>query len=172
AGVVSVSGTATPDKLALAASGTLDLRLIAPLLDTYFDEVSGTAELSASIAGTLKEPVPSAALALHDVRLRPVGQETVVRVPGGQFKLANNSLGFNDVRVRVDDTYLGEKAELVIKGGIGLDGLRPKKWGVIVEGQIAGKMLLALAPQQVSQASGVAQIDSALWIKGEGLLPG
>lgn len=171
AGVVSVSGQATPDKLALAAAGTLDLRLIAPMVDTYFDEVSGTAELSASIAGTMAKPEPSAELTLHDVRLRPVGQETVVRVPGGQFKLANNSLGFNDVRVRVDDTYLGEKAELVIRGGIGLDGLTPKKWGVIIEGQVAGKMLLALAPQQVSQASGVAEIDSAIALKGDGLVP-
>jgi hypothetical protein len=171
AGVIEVSGTASPDRLALAAAGTLDLRLIAPLLDVYFDDVSGTAELSASVAGTMKAPIPSAEVTLQDVRVRPVGQETVVRVPGGLIKLSNGSLGFSDVRIRVDDTYLGEKAELVVKGGIGLDGLRPKKWGVIIEGQVAGKMLLAAAPSLISQASGVAQIDGAVSLTGTGLYP-
>jgi hypothetical protein len=171
AGVLEASGTASRDKLALAAVGTLDLRLIAPLVDLYFDDVSGTAEVSAAVAGTYKAPVPSAEISLHDVRVRPVGQETVVRVPTGLIKLTNGSLGFSDVRIRVDDTYLGEKAELVVKGGIGLEGLTPTKWGVIIEGQVAGKMLLAAAPSLISQASGVAQIDGAVSLQGTGLLP-
>ena len=172
AGVLTVSGSASPAHLALAAAGTVDLRLIAPLVDVYFDEVSGTAELSATLGGTPEKPEPAAELLLADVRLRPVGQETVVRVPAGLIKLGNGSLGFSDVRIRVDDTYLGEKAELVVKGGLGMDGLRPAKWGVIIEGQIAGKMLLAVAPQLFSQASGVAHIDGAVLLTGDGELPG
>jgi hypothetical protein len=172
AGVLSLSGTATPDELSLAAAGTLDLRLIAALLDTYFDELSGTAELSASLAGTPQDPKPSAEVSLHDVRLRPVGGDTVVRVPTGVIKLANNTLGFSDVEVKVDDQYNGDETKLVVKGVIGLEKLRPKKWGVIIEGQVAGKMLLALAPQVFSQASGVAQIEGAILLKGEGELPG
>ena len=92
-------------------------------------------------------------------------------MPTGQIKLGQNSLGFSDVRIRVDDTYLDERAELVVRGGIGLVGLTPATWGLIIEGQIAGKMLLALAPSEFSQASGVAEIEDNLTLSGRGARP-
>ncbi|MBP6628181.1 MAG: translocation/assembly module TamB domain-containing protein [Kofleriaceae bacterium] len=170
-GVIEVSGTASAGKLALAAQGVLDLSLIKPLLRGQFDDLSGAAELSAQLTGTALTPQVSAELGLRDVRLRPSGQETVIRVPTGQIKLGQNSLGFSDVRIRVDDTYLDERAELVVRGGIGLVGLTPATWGLIIEGQIAGKMLLALAPSEFSQASGVAEIEDNLTLSGRGARP-
>jgi hypothetical protein len=178
AGVLEVSGEARPEKLALSANGTLDLALIGPLLDRYFDEVSGTVEVKAALAGTFAKPMPEMDILLKDIRIRPTGQDTVVRVAPpnrlgpqpGLIKVANNSLGFTNVRIRVDDTYLGEETEMAVKGSIGLDGITPSSWGLIVDGQIAGKMLLALAPQYVSQASGVATIEE-LTFSGEGKQP-
>ena len=171
AGVVTVGGTASKSSIDLAAEGSLDFSLLQPMLSTRFDDIAGTADLQASLVGAIRAPTITADLTLHDVRVRPVGQETVVHAPSGLIKLSNGSLGFSDVRVRVDDTDLGENAELVIKGGVGMHGLRPTSWGVIVEGQIAGKMLLVAAPALFSQASGVATIEDSITLSGTGTWP-
>ena len=42
---------------------------------------------------------------------------------------------------------------------------------MLIDGTIAGKMLLALAPNAVAQASGLARIDGALELFGKGALP-
>jgi hypothetical protein len=171
AGVITLAGSASAKEIGLSATGALDLALIAPLLDAYFDDASGRLIIDGAIGGTLAAPTYEAGIQLDDVRLRPVGQETVVRAPTGLVKLANGSLGFTQVRLRVDDTYLGEAAELVIGGGVRLHGLTPVSWGVLIDGKLAGKMLLAAAPKDVSQATGVATIDETITLSGNGPRP-
>lgn len=184
AGVITIRGHAAPTSVAIEADGTLDLALIAPLLDTRFDEASGTVHLAASVSGTFAKPSYEAAIdldpngiwkndpkAANPVRLRPVGGDTVLEAPTGLIKLANGSLGFTDVIMQVRDQHLDEKGELHVKGSIRLDGLTPADWGLLISGKIAGKMLLAAVPGFVSQAGGLATIDGDLILSGKGAMP-
>jgi hypothetical protein len=174
AGVIEVRGHATPSSVAIEALGTLDLGLIAPLVDDKFDEVSGSVRLAASMSGTLLDPHYEASLELDSaapVRLRPVGGDTVLEAPHGLIKLANGSLGFTDVLVQVRDQHVDEQGELHVKGNIKFDGLAPDNWSVLVSGKIAGKMLMVAAPGAVAQAGGLATIDGDLILTGRGLYP-
>lgn len=174
AGVIELSGHATEASMAIEAKGTLDLSLIAPLIDTRFDEASGRMKLSASVAGTLAHPTYEAAIDLdpnNPVRLRPVGGDTVLEAPKGLIKLANGSLGFTDVLMQVRDQHINEKGELHVKGNIKLDGLTPANWSVLISGKLAGQMLLIAVPDLVSQAGGLATIDGDLILSGTGVLP-
>ncbi len=171
AGPIEVHGSADIKRIDLHADGKLDLANLAMLLGGYVDSIAGTAELDGAIGGTLAAPTYTASVRLDKVRVRPAGQETIVQVPSGLIKLNNNSLGFTDVRVKVDDPYLSEATELVVKGNLKLEGFRPVSWGVIVEGQVAGKLLMATLPKAVSQAGGVATIDGSLLLTGKGTLP-
>jgi hypothetical protein len=184
AGVITIRGHAAPSSVAIEADGTLDLALIAPLLDTRFDEASGTVHLAASVSGTFATPSYEAAIDLdpngiwkndpksaNPVRLRPVGGETMLEAPTGLIKLANGSLGFTDVIVQVRDQHLDEKGELHVKGSIRLDGFTPADWGLLISGKLAGKMLLVAVPGFVSQAGGLATIDGDLILSGKGSMP-
>ena len=133
--------------------------------------------------------------AVHDVALRPVGTDTVLQIGAecsttmtgwltklepvqqarqecSQLKLANGSLGFENVKVNIKDEHRDEQGELVIHGGIQLDGLTPASWGVYIEGKLAGKMLPVIAPTIVAQASGLAIIgEDRLRLYGKGPRP-
>ena len=60
--------------------------------------------------------------------------------------------------LNVLDEHTYQQGELRVDGTIGLAGLSPASWNLNVGGRVAGKMLLALAPSLISQASGVAKI--------------
>lgn len=171
AGVITLSGAATSEEIKLVAEGSLDLSRLSSLLAQQFDELSGSVSLRASLGGTVALPVPAIAIEFDKVSARPTGSETVVKIPGGRIGLQQNSIGFTGVRMTVDDTHLLEGGELTIGGNIKLTDWRPSNWGVIIDGKIAGKMLLALAPQAISQASGVAEIEESIQLQGKGLLP-
>jgi hypothetical protein len=187
AGVIDFKGHVTPQHIAIEATGKLDLSPIGPLVETMFAEVSGTADVSASINGSFKKPNYEASLELKNVMVRPVGGETILEAPSGLVKLANGSLGFTNIKLRVRDpsrdsgdldaskrprgSQRDEAGELFIKGNIELAGLTPKSWSVLVEGKIAGKMLLVAMPNFVSQASGLARIEGNLLLTGQGALP-
>ena len=198
AGGLSTAGlqiTATSPLDGKGQAMPLDLSLLAPLLDTRFDRVAGQVRVAASIHGTLQEPKYEVTLELHDVRLRPVGTDTFVQVGAdcsttatgwlsgsapvqafvpecSQLKLANGSLGFENVKVRVVDEHRDEQGELIVHGGIQFDGLTPSAWGVFVEGRLAGKMLPVIAPTAIAQASGVATIgEDRIRLYGRGSRP-
>jgi len=171
AGIVELRGAASPNRLALQAVGELDLRQIAPLFDTTFEDLRGTAALNASISGTFLTPNYEADLRLKDVSAQPVGGDTILEAPSGLIRVANGSLGFTDVKVQVRDQHRDEAGELHIKGNITLDGLSPVGWGVLIDGKIAGKMLLVAAPSVISQASGLARIEGDLLLSGKGPQP-
>ncbi|MBA3459900.1 MAG: translocation/assembly module TamB domain-containing protein [Deltaproteobacteria bacterium] len=184
AGIVELRGHATQSSVAIEVAGTLDLGLVQPLLDSRFDEASGQVRLSAAISGTFDAPRFEAAIDLDPdglwhkdrkaatpIRLRPVGGDTVLEAPTGLIKLANGSLGFTDVILRVRDQHKDEEGELHVKGNISLDGLTPANWSVLISGKLAGKMLLVAVPDKVSQAGGLATIEGDLILSGRGLLP-
>jgi hypothetical protein len=169
AGVITIAGAARPGELDISAEGVLDVALLAPFAESYFDETQGTARLSAHMRGTMDKPEVGATLDMEDLCMQVRGQETVVRVSGGQLRLSNGNLGLSDVKILFDDQ--AQRSELNVHGTIKLDGFAPAAWGVYLEGQIAGKMLLAVAPQVFSQASGVATIDQSLTLTGKGVMP-
>jgi hypothetical protein len=171
AGVIEVRGHVQPKSLAIAASGVLDLSLLRSLADATLDDISGRARLTASIGGTLEAPLYEAALELEQAVARPIGKDTDLEAPSGLIKLANGSLGFTDVKLRVRDQHRDESGELHVKGNIALDGLRPVSWGVLISGKIAGKMLSVVAPGLVSSASGLARIEGDLLLSGTGPRP-
>ena len=62
----------------------------------------------------------------------------------------------------------GETYELEVSGNIAMSGwLQPKQWAVQAQGKIAGQLLLVLAPEVFSSASGSATLNS-LWLTGKG----
>lgn len=171
AGIIEVRGHVQPASIAIAASGVMDLSLLRNVADSMFDEVSGRARLTASIGGTLASPRYEAALELENAMARPIGKDTDLEAPSGLIKLANGSLGFTDVKLRVRDQHRDEAGELHVKGNITLDGLRPVSWGVLISGKLAGKMLGVVAPGVVSSASGLARIEGDLLLSGSGARP-
>jgi hypothetical protein len=190
AGIVAIEGGAAQAQMNLVANGELNLAKLAPLLENQLDSIDGILTLHGDVKGTVDAPQYAVELTVKDtVTVRPAGGDSdlevlgphkeadpddpkqQVDVPGGQVMLANGSLGFNGFTVRVKDERKGEEGELHVKGVIGLADLRPAKWGLLIDGKISGKMLLALAPTSISQASGLAHIDGDLWLMGTGPLP-
>lgn len=171
AGVLELKGSATPKRLNIEARGDLDFRQLAPLFDDTLERLQGTAALTASVSGTFEKPNYEAELRLDKVSAQPLGNDTILEAPSGLIRIANGSLGFTDVKVRVRDEQRDEAGEINIKGNITLDGLSPVAWGVLIDGKIAGKMLLVAAPGAISQAAGLARIEGDLMITGKGPKP-
>lgn len=164
-GDIEVAGHATTSEVTLRASGTLDVGRLAVLFDTVVDDLRGKAAFFAQVSGTIKQPKVEVSLDLEPkdardmIQLRPVGTDTVVRIPGGLVKYANGALGFNAVTVDVvEDENVNEHNQLVLHGALQLDGLKPSAWGLYVEGRIAGRLLTLVAPAKIAQASGAVTI--------------
>ena len=84
-------------------------------------------------------------------------------MPGGRIKIATGrSRSRTRSRSTCATTARTNKAFLEVRGIIGLSGLTPESWGVQIQGKIAGKMLSAIAPTKIAQASGLALIDASL----------
>ena len=159
AGELTLAGRATPDALDLGVVGDLDLGELSPLLATWFDDVQGKASVDAQIKGSFTVPLITAKLAVTDLLLRPLGQDTQLAVAKAELDLTpEHGLAVNPFDVVVSDPSSGERATLSVHGGLQLDGVTPKSWGVIVDGELSGKMLQAFAPEQLAQASGIAEL--------------
>jgi hypothetical protein len=182
AGVVTLAGGATATQMKLHAQGELDLSRLAPLLENQVEDIDGLLSLEGQVTGTFTQPRYEVALDVKNiVSLRLPGGEAVLQilgprvvdgeqVPGAQIKIANGVVGLSSFVVNVRDERKDEQGELQVSGSLGLDdSFKPASWGVLVEGQVAGKMLSAIAPGAISQASGLARIDAALG--GKGALP-
>ena len=187
AGIVAIEGSASATTMHLHATGQLDLARLQTLLENQVDQISGVLGLEGDITGTVDHPTYAIALTVeHTVSVRPAGGDSDLQVlgpehedgdpkkpivPGALVKLANGSIGFNSFTIKVKDPRKTEQGELHVTGALALDGLHPVSWGVLIDGKIAGKMLLAVLPGWVSQASGLATIDGSLVLSGKGRLP-
>jgi translocation and assembly module TamB len=173
AGRVSIEGQASAAGMALSANGTLALERLAPLLEGQVESISGSLQLSGHVGGTFSAPTYEISLdANNGVAVRLPGGDSLLQVArGGQIKLANGAVGFNGITISVKDERHDDHGALHVAGTIGLDGLTPARWGILIDGEITGKMLQAIAPTAVSQASGLASIDGALMLFGDGALP-
>lgn len=169
AGKLTLSGRATQTELALAVSGSLDVKELEPLLATWLDQAEGKIQINGTVKGPFANPAIDATLDLEKVALRPARQDAVLTIDKATFQLTPAGLAFDPFQIAVDDSSSGEHAVLEAKGGIKLDKLEPVLWGVVVEGDLAGKMLLAVVPAELSQASGIAHVH--LDVVGAGKTP-
>ena len=192
AGIIKGSGTAKAGQMDLVAQswnlatnsvGTLDLARLTPLLENQVDAIAGNLELNASVKGTFDKPNYQASLDVVEngtISLRLPGGDSVLqvlgprvvdgeKVPGAQIKIANGNVGLSSFVINVKDERKDERGELNVSGSIALAGFTPASWGVKIEGKIAGKMLSAIAPSALAQATGLARIEGTLF--GKGALP-
>nr|HEX4317606.1 translocation/assembly module TamB domain-containing protein [Kofleriaceae bacterium] len=168
-GDIALAGHASFSEMNLTADGTFDLARLGGLLDTTFDDIRGKAVLHAALTGTLAHPTYEVGLDLtpkdpakDTIQVRPVGSDTVVRVPGGKIRLANGELGFDGVAIDVEDDPSADQGRLTVRGTIGLDSsLTPESWALVVQGRVAGKLIGVLVPSMVSEATGAATIGPA-----------
>jgi hypothetical protein len=108
----------------------------------------------------------------NPVMLRPIGSDTVLTAPRGLIKLAQGTVGFTDVLIQIrDNQHSDDQGELHVAGTIGLDGLSPVSWAVLLSGKLSGKMLQVVLPTLVAQANGLIDIDGQLALTGAGPRP-
>lgn len=174
AGAVTIDGGTSASRMNLHAKGTLALAKLAPYLIDRVDDITGGLELEANVAGTFSQPSYEAGFTISEpIGVRPSGVDTTLQIArGGQIKLNDGTIGINQFAITVKEKRATERGDLHVKGTITLGPeLIPTSWGVLVDGKLAGKMLLALAPNAVAQAGGLARIDGALTLFGRGVLP-
>jgi hypothetical protein len=126
----------------------------------------------AAAADRVKRPPVAFAPGENPVVLRPIGSDTVVTAPHGQVKLAYGTIGFNDVLLQIkDERHDTDEGDLHLAGTIGLAGITPVTWSLLLSGKLAGKMLQVFLPNQVAQANGLITIDGPLVLSGTGPTP-
>ena len=90
-------------------------------------------------------------------------------IPGGRIQFDNDQLSVTGFSMVVEDEYGDDRSTLTVAGGVKLKDFVPQKWALHIDGQLAGKMLLVLAPRVFSAATGSSTLSLAL--HGEGPTP-
>lgn len=168
-GAITVQGQVGKQSVRLEAAGALDLSRARPLFGRVLDDARGKAELSATIEGPLGATAVKASLDLDDVAIRRARQDAVLRIPSGRIALAGGQVLFTGVELLVDDGYARTQASLRVKGGLELADYRPRRWNLVIEGDLAGEMVVAALPELIASASGAA--DVTVTLQGDGPVP-
>ena len=171
-----VSGGMDGDRLKGSIEGNFDLALLQPYLRSYLDSITGQLAIAVKIDGTLDDPQIESLIVLgdenNDIVMHPAGQDALITVPRGALvSMTNDHITTTGLSVVVDDMYKDQNGEraadknkqkehrLHIRGGVELADFKPTKLGVQIDGYLAGKLLVILAPQVFSQASGYAEVN-------------
>ncbi len=179
AGDIEITGSGSEKALAMHVKGDMAVKLIAPYMREYFDSMSGNLAMAVDVTGSMDKPIIQGTVEFDKVAVRPTGQDATVSISTGRVTITNNQVAITDLTVLMVDQYSDERAELKVRGGIGMQNFRPTMWALELEGQLGGKMLLAFAPNVFSSASGMAylsvraqgpgevpaDIDGTLWFK-------
>lgn len=169
AGDFRLSGKGGLDGLAFALDGKVSISMLAPYLKRYFDSMSGELDIAVRVTGTPEAPRFAGTVQLSKIALKPVGQDAMVRIPGGKIEVANDQLAVTGLSMVVVDEFSDDRSELRVSGGVGLKNFRPVHWGLDISGELSGKMLLVVAPTVFTAASGSAELSISLM--GEGRTP-
>ncbi len=168
-GDFKVSGGGTRGALALKLQGGIAMAMLQPYLRDYFDDMKGTLGVAVDVTGPLAKPLITGTVQFDGVSVQPVGQDAEVSVPSGRVTVTPSQVAITDFTVRMVNHESDERAELKIRGGIGMQSFVPTVWALQIEGQLAGKMLLVAAPQIFSAAGGMAYVN--VWLRGPGEAP-
>lgn len=171
-GTIEIEGQAAPGAVELRAVGALDLSRARALTGNVLDDIRGTAEVEATINGRVDDPRIKVTIDLADAAVRLPRQEAVLRIPAGRIGIEDGEVSFTGLALEVTDGYSDEaKASLSITGGLVLEDWKPTVWNVVIAGDLAGEMLVALAPSQIASATGVADITVRLAGPSKGGFP-
>ena len=172
-GSFTMIGNVSEKNIDMNIRGDLDGAKLSPYLKNtlgYFDDVSGTIGFNGAIKGSTTNPKPYGTLDLNNIRIKTPGQDTYVEVPSGKISIDDSSVSLTGLSLLVKDEFTSEDARLTLSGGVQLeDYTTPKSWAVLLDGTLAGRMLLAFAPQLFSDARGTADLSIALF--GDGVVP-
>ena len=170
-----VSGRIDGQLIRGSVEGEFDLALIQPYLRARLDSITGKLAIAAKVEGTLDKPELDALLVLgdqqHDIIMHPVGQDTLITIPGGGIvRMTNEQLSPTGLSLIVQDNSddsgktdrPARKQRLNIRGGVKLENFVPTELGVQIDGHLAGRMLVILAPEVFSRASGYAEVHLAI----------
>ena len=169
AGDFTLSGKGGLDGLAFALDGKVAVAMLAPYLKRYFDSMSGELDIAVRVTGTPEAPRFAGTVQLSKIAVKPVGQDAMVRIPGGKVEIANDQLSVTGLSMVVVDEFSDDRSELHVSGGVALRNFRPASWALQITGQLSGKMLLVVAPTFFTSASGSAALSIGLM--GEGRTP-
>jgi hypothetical protein len=169
AGDIEVSGGGSERSLALKLAGDVAVKMLAPYLREYFEEMNGIVSVAVDVTGPASKPTITGTVAFEDVTVKLTGQDATLSVPTGKITVTNSQVAITDLTVRMVDEFSDDRAELKIRGGVGMVDFKPNVWALQIEGQLGGKMLLAAAPKVFSAASGMAYVN--VWLRGPGQVP-
>lgn len=157
-------GQGNAKELDVALSGDVAIAMLQPYLKDYFDSMSGVLATNIRVSGAVEKPDITIGMEITEpVAVRPVGQDAVVSLAqGGLIKITNEQITPTALHVIMEDPYTGERASLKIGGGVRLKDFTPTWLGLLIEGELSGKLLSVLAPEVFSRASGVAQLNLAI----------
>ncbi len=168
-GDFTLSGWGTPEKLNFQVDGTVSIQLVQPYLQRWVEELDGRLVANATITGPIDNIRLEGKVRFEEVYLKPTGQDAIITIPSGLVEVSNSALTVTGLRIIVNDQFSDDVSELVIGGGVRLDNFEPDFWTMNMEGRLAGKLLLVLAPEVFSAASGSAAIEVIL--QGAGRTP-
>jgi autotransporter translocation and assembly factor TamB len=170
AGDFTLGGKGSLEDLGFELHGKVAVAMMAPYLKRYFDDMSGSLDVAVKLRGSAEDPKVSGIVEVTKVVLKPIGQDSLVRIPTGKVEFTNSQVSVTGLSMVVVDEYNdGERSELRVAGGIKLRNFVPVNWGLQIDGELSGKMLLVVAPAIFSAASGSA--DVSVGLVGEGLAP-
>ncbi len=166
-GDFTLSGSGGTRALDFRVSGNIAVGLLAPYVKRYFEDVSGSLGVSVHVTGTPRAPRLSGVVQIAKVALKPIGQDTMVRVPSGKIEFTNEQVSLTGLSMVVVDEFSDERSELSVSGGVKLRDFQPVHWAIHIDGELSGKMLLVVAPAVFSAGSGSANLSIGLMGEGE-----
>ena len=115
-GKVGLGPGFSPTSVSLKVAGEVSANLLETIAPSAVSDVSGKAEISATVTGQLDDPVVAARINLGEIAMRLRGTSRQIAIQSGTLDLTSHELLLRDVKVRVDDD-----GELLIGAG----GVRP-----------------------------------------------
>jgi autotransporter translocation and assembly factor TamB len=158
-GGFTLQGSASPQQLALALRGRVQLGLLEFYTRRWLDSARGSVDVDVALGGSQAKPTLAGKIAFNDAAVRPHGQEGEIRVPAGELVFSLDRVEARGVRVEIDGQ------QLVADGTLGLQALKPVSIDGHVEGRIAGQLLELLPGHPIAHAAGSAA--ASLTVRGD-----
>ena len=115
-GKVGLGPGYTPTTVSLKVGGEVSANVLETIAPSAVSDVSGKAEIAATVDGTLDNPTVAARIDLGEIEMRLRGISRQVSIKSGTLDLSSHELLLRDVKVLLDD-----EGELLIGAG----GVRP-----------------------------------------------
>ncbi|MEM9491019.1 MAG: hypothetical protein AAGC55_17855, partial [Myxococcota bacterium] len=151
-----LSGWGSAEELAVELNGVMAVAAAEPYLRDVVSSMRGEVAVRATVTGTTADPQLELDVeVIKKLAVQLAGQDAELSLPvGGRLRITNDQLTPTGLQVAVSDPYSEERAVLAIQGGVAMDDFSPTRLGLIINGEVSGKLMAALAPQYISRAAG------------------